>query len=112
MPPLKSVVVAPIKRGGGRKQPSPTIASEEEDAPLVTALARPPRRVAAQPTHLFRVGERLRMMGGGHSVQRTSSVCKVVALLPYEGRGALLYRVRSDAETYERIVAEADLSRS
>jgi len=35
----------------------------------------------------------------------------VVALLPYEGKGPLQYRVRSDAEQFERIVAEADLSR-
>lgn len=112
MPPLKSVVVAPIKRGGGRKQPSPTIASEDDDTPApATPLARPARRVAAQPEHRYRVGERLRMTGGGHSVQRTSSACKVVSLLPYEGRGSLLYRVRSEAETFERIVAEADLSR-
>ena len=112
MPPLKSVVVAPTKRGGGRKQPSPTISTEDDDAPIpATPLARPVRRVAAQPEHRYRVGERLRMTGGGQSVQRTSSACNIVSLLPYEGRGALLYRVRSDAETYERIVSEADLSR-
>ena len=112
MPPLKSVAVAPTKRAGGRKQPSPTIASDDDDAPLApTPIARPARRVAAAPEHRYRVGERLRMTGGGQSVQRTSSACKVVSLLPYEGRGSLLYRVRSEAETFERIVAEADLSR-
>jgi hypothetical protein len=31
--------------------------------------------------------------------------------MPYEGRGPLLYRVRSDIEAFERVVAEADLSR-
>ena len=44
-------------------------------------------------------------------MQRTASGCKVVALLPYEGYGALLYRVRSESESFERIVAEADLAR-
>lgn len=112
MPPLKSVAVAPIKRGGGRKQPSPTVATDDEEVALAPAPLRPARRVAAQPTHRYRVGEHLRMIGGGYSVQRASAGCKIVSLLPYEGRGALLYRVRSDAETFERIVAEADLSRA
>lgn len=112
MPPLKSISVTPIKRGGGRKQPSPTVDEDVGDSfALQTALARPPRRVAVQPVHRYRVGEKLRMTGGGQSVQRVASLCKVVFLLPYEGRGALLYRVRSDTESFERIVSEADLAR-
>ena len=51
------------------------------------------------------------MTGGGQVVQRTASSCKIISLLPYEGHGALLYRVRSEAEAFERIVAEADLTR-
>lgn len=50
------------------------------------------------------------MNGGGQAVQRNAGGCTVVALLPYEGHGALLYRVRSDTESFERIVAEADLT--
>jgi hypothetical protein len=112
MPPLKSIAVIPTRRGGWRKEPSPTVTEGSEDGPAVqAALARPARRVAAQPAHRYRVGDRLRMNGGGHSVQRTASGCKVVALLPYEGYGALLYRVRSESESFERIVAEADLAR-
>jgi hypothetical protein len=112
VPPLKSISVTPIKRGGGRKQPSPTIEEGAEDSfALQTALARPPRRTTPALTHRFRVGDRLRMNGGGHSVQRAASGCKIVALLPYEGHGALLYRVRSDTESFERVVAEADLTR-
>jgi hypothetical protein len=112
MPPLKSIAVTPIKRGGGRKQPSPTIAEEHGHGPaLLLALSRPARRVAAQAIHRYRVGDRLRMTGGGHSVQRAASGCKVVALLPYEGYGALLYRVRGETEAFERIVTEADLAR-
>jgi hypothetical protein len=113
MPPLKTVAVQPIKRGGGRKQPSPTADElpDEEGAPLASSPSRTPRRVQPQPEHRFRVGERLRMNGGGHSVARLAAACKIVSLLPYEGRGALLYRVRSDNEAFERIVAESDLSR-
>ena len=112
MPPLKSISVTPIKRGGGRKQPSPTV-DESDDAgfSVSSPLARPPRRVVAAPQHRFRVGEHLRMNGGGQSVARTAGSCKVVSLLPYEGHGALLYRVRSDTESFERVVPESDLTR-
>ena len=111
MPPLKSISVTPIKRGG-RKQPSPTVEAEVSDSlPLQLALSRPARRIADKPTHRYRVGERLRMTGGGHSIQRNASGCKIVSLLPYEGYGALLYRVRSETESFERIVSEADLAR-
>jgi hypothetical protein len=112
VPPLKSISVTPTKRGGERKQPSPTLdADGTTGMAMQIALARPARRVAVQPAHRYRVGERLLMTGGGQSVQRAASSCRVIFLLPYEGRGALLYRVRSDTESFERIVAEADLTR-
>jgi hypothetical protein len=112
MTPFKSIAVAPPKRGGPRKQPLPMIVEQAQDSPaLQVALAGSPRRLAASPVHRYRVGDRLRMNGGGYSVQRAASGCKVVALLPYEGYGALLYRVRSEVESFERIVAEADLVR-
>ncbi len=82
MPPLKSVAVAPIKRGGGRKQPSPTVATDDEEVQISTAPPRQARRVAAQPTHRYRVGEHLRMIGGGYSVQRASAGCKIVSSSP------------------------------
>ena len=111
MPALKSIAVIPTKRGGWRKEPSPTVSGAEDEAAPPHGSARPARRVALQPTHRYRVGDRLHMIGGGQSVQRAASGCKVLSLLPYEGYGALLYRVRSDSEACERIVAEADLGR-
>ena len=111
MPTLKSIAVIPTRRGGLRKEPSPTIGADVEERVAAQVAARPNRRGAAQPLHRYRVGDRLRMNGGGYSVQRSAGGCKVVALLPYEGYGALLYRVRSEAESFERIVAEADLTR-
>lgn len=113
MPPLKSISVTPTKRGSSRK-PSQTVDETAEDnfSSPPAGLGRPiARRVAPAPTHRYHVGDKLRMNGGGYSVQRTASSCKVVALLPYEGHGALLYRVRSDTESFERVVAEADLAR-
>lgn len=111
MPPLKPIAVTPIKRGGGRKQPSPTIDNDDGEISLGPVIARPPRRIQAAPVHRYRVGDKLRMNGGGYSVARAAAGCKVVSLLPYEGHGALLYRVRSDTESFERVVAEADLTR-
>jgi hypothetical protein len=81
-------------------------------APIALKRVQPPRAIMAAPTHRYRIGERLRMGNGGYSVARAASFCKVVALLPFEGHGSLLYRVRSETEQFERVVAEADLSRN
>lgn len=109
MPPLKPIAVAPTRRSGRKITPAaPTL---EDGIVLGPVAARPPRRVHAAPTHRFHVGEKLQMIGGGYSIARAAAGCKVVALLPYEGRGALLYRVRSDTESFERVVPEADLTR-
>ena len=86
-------------------------AANEDTAPISPARRPPVRPTLAQPTHRYHAGERLRMAQGGYSVVRAGSFCKVTALLPYEGKGALLYRVRSETEQFERVVAEGDLSR-
>ena len=59
--------------------------------------------------HRFAIGQRMAMAPGGREFARGAASCSIVALLPYEG-GPLRYRVRSDNETYERIVDENDLS--
>ena len=71
----------------------------------------PARQAAPRALHRYRASERLRMGNGGNLVSRAASYCTVVALLPYEGHGARRYRVRSEAEAFERVVAEGDLSR-
>ena len=108
MPAIKSIAVKP-KRA---RAASPSPSDDEVSPGPPAALARPARRTVPAPQHRYRVGEKLNMIGGGQSVQRAASACKIVALLPYEGRGALLYRVRADSESFERIVPEVDLSRS
>jgi hypothetical protein len=70
---------------------------------------RPAPTMLAQPKHRFRIGERLQMNGGGRSWARAEAVCRVTALMPHE-RGPLLYRVRSEMESFERVVAEDDLT--
>lgn len=111
MSPFKSVAVTPINRGRSCKAtPSTITPSSGSELAIEAALARPRRPATASPVHRYSVGEELSMIGGGRGVKRAASGCKVIALLPYEGHGALLYRVRSDAEAYERIVAEGDLA--
>ena len=67
------------------------------------------RITRAGQRHRFAVGQRLAMAPGGREISRGASTCRVVFLLPYEG-GPLRYRVRSDNESFERIVEENDLS--
>jgi len=112
--PSKSIAVPPnpsARRGRRLAAVRDNHDADIEAAAVATAPRRPPRPVLAQPAHRFHVGERLRMGNGGYSVARAAAFCKVVSLLPYEGQGMLLYRVRSDAEAFERVVSEADLSR-
>jgi hypothetical protein len=110
MPPLKSRAIVRSKRTAAPDVRSPHADTWENPA-MTVALSRPVRRTPAAPSHMYRVGDRLRMNGGGQSLQRVSSTCRVLSLLPYEGHGALLYRVRSEAESFERIVSEADIAR-
>jgi hypothetical protein len=114
--PTKTIAVPanPGARRGKRIAASTVIDHDDDGAMSVApiALRKPARPTAAQPAHRFHPGERLRMSNGGYSVARIGAFCKIVALLPYEGHGSLLYRVRSENEAHERIVAEADLARS
>lgn len=109
MEPIKSVTI-PIKRRRDVRKPEGALRLPQAPAPAVPPrpVAATPARVAPRPEHLYRVGQRLRMLGGGNRWARVESLCEVIVLLPYEG-GALMYRVRSEAENYERVVAEIDL---
>lgn len=108
---LKNIAVTPTGRGGGRKRPSPTV-EEQATGPLAIAVLRNAgARTRAKPEHRYRIGERLRLSNGGYSAARVEAFCKVLSAMPYEGHGALLYRVRSEREQYDRIVVESDLSR-
>lgn len=114
MASLKDIAI-PSSPGARRGKRQTAVAEAEVELPAGAppALKRPPpRTIAPPPAHRYRIGERLRMGNGGYSVARAAAFCKVVALLPYEGHGSLLYRVRSETEAFERVVAEADLSRN
>ena len=109
MEPIKSVAVPITRKQNGRKPKASGLAQPHSDTRIAGAPA-PMRRaaVAAPPAHVYLIGQRLRLMGGGRRWAREEGFCKVTALLPHEG-GPLLYRVRSEAENYERVVAEIDL---
>lgn len=108
MDKLKSIAVPVTRRSIAGK---PRKASQTQAAPT-DRMAEAPRRHAATeadaPQHRYGVGQRLKLLGSGRYWARSAGLCQVVALLPHEG-GPLLYRVRSEAESFERVVPEADL---
>ncbi len=112
----KSVVAAKKKkpRPAGHPAVAPSDSLLMVTPPTRGARGAPaPRPVAAEPRpvslHRYHVGQRLRMQSGGRSWARPETMCRVLALLPVEG-GPLRYRVRSETESYERIVDEIDLT--
>jgi hypothetical protein len=99
---------APQKKA--RRAGHPQIAPEDIGVGgKVGPLRSQPRPARATAHHRYHIGQRLRLMGGGSTWARSSGGCKVIALMPHEG-GAFYYRVRSETESFERIVAEADLA--
>ena len=109
--PRKSIAI-PLN-SSARRGARLLAASSHEDA-VQTSFAHAAnlvRRPVTSPLHRYEVGERLSMAYGGNITARAGAGCKVLSLMPYEGRGPLLYRVRSDIEAFERVVAEVDLSR-
>ena len=98
MPAARPAATAPTSAPAAQKPAVRTLPAAQGPHPAPTGVAR----------HRFGVGARLRMKQGGLSVARPASYCRVVFLLPYEG-GQLFYRVKSEMESFERVVAEADL---
>lgn len=112
---MKSIAV-PVTRkrtasAAQKPRPSgrPTPPADSQVGGTVGAPRRPVPPIAAAALHRFRVGQRLQLRGGGSTWARPGSVCRITALMPHE-RGPLLYRVRSELESFERIVAEDDLT--
>ena len=104
---LKSIAVPVTRRSIAGK---PRKGGKTQVAPSAAGTSEAPRRDAAEgPQHRYGVGQRLKLLGSGRYWARSAGLCQVVALLPYEG-GPLLYRVRSEAESFERVVPEGDLA--
>lgn len=77
--------------------------------PVAEFRRQPPQQATPHAVHRFHVGQRLTMARGSRDIARSAAVCQVVALLPHES-GPLLYRVRSELESFERVVDEVDLA--
>jgi hypothetical protein len=108
---IKSIAVPVTRRSTPKKTRRAGHPQFPPDHGIGGSVGEPRRHAlpaAAQPRHKYRIGQRLRLVGSGRYWGRTSGLCKVVALMPNEG-GALLYRVRSELEQFERVVAEAEL---
>lgn len=105
IPADRPSIAIPVARTQKTDLPAPRYpgASRTERGEVV--VAAPP----VQRRHRYKTGMRLLMTPGGVTVSRQASYCKVTFVLPFEG-GQLLYRVRSEIEAFERVVAEADLS--
>lgn len=108
---VKSIAV-PVKRRAATKPRKAGHPSPPDDSSVAGTVGEGRKQFLPKhirPGHSYRVGQRLRMTNGGRSISRVEAYCQVVALLPNEG-GPLRYRVRSDAESFERVVDEIDLS--
>ena len=66
-------------------------------------------RSLSTPRHKYKVGQAVDLSPGRWSVPASSRAYKIVRLLPIEG-GHLMYRVKSEAETFERIAKESELT--
>lgn len=102
VPPVRAAISVPV--AGSRKEAA-------QRAPAAQPVPGPPASplAAVHPRHKYALGDRLKIQGGGNTLSRLASYCRVTFVLPYEGR-QLLYRVKSEMEAFERVVAEADLS--
>ncbi len=66
-------------------------------------------RVLSTPRHKYKVGQAVDLRPGRWGVPASSREYKIVRLLPIEG-GERMYRVKSEAETFERIAKESELT--
>lgn len=108
---FKSIAVPVTRRQavGKAKRAVETPSMDSAAGGSVPEFRRLPQQASLHPVHRFRVGQRLTMARGSRDIARPAALCEVVALLPHEA-GPLLYRVRSELESFERVVDEADLA--
>ena len=111
MDPIKSVAIAPTRRRAGKPRPAghPAPTADSRVAGQVGPGRRAVGRVEPAGTPLYHIGQRLTLLGGGNHWARPQGQCRVLAVLPHEN-GPFLYRVRSELESYERVVVETDLA--
>lgn len=110
MDSFKSIAVPVTRRQAVGKAKRATLPADDVSGNAVAEFRRQaPQHPTAHPVHRFHIGQRLTMARGSRDIARSAAVCQVVALLPHE-TGPLLYRVRSELESFERVVDEVDLA--
>jgi hypothetical protein len=105
---IKSIAV-PITRRGTSKKSRAAAPALPASVAGAGDIPKKPRPSPLAVVHNYHVGQRVSMVGSGRYWGRVSGLCRIVALMPHEA-GPFLYRVRSETESFERIVAEADLA--
>ncbi|AEH86794.1 hypothetical protein LB577_17820 [Mesorhizobium sp. B283B1A] len=60
------------------------------------------------PSHLFAVGQTVRMKGRGGLLLKTADLFEIKSRLPVKD-GSPQYRIRSEHETHERVTTEDNL---
>ncbi|MBZ9965677.1 hypothetical protein LB561_12160 [Mesorhizobium sp. B292B1B] len=73
---------------------------------LMQRNARPVRREAV--THLFAVGQAVRLKSGIGTFPKAAEIYRVTATLPPSGNSPQ-YRIRSDVELHERVATQDSL---
>jgi hypothetical protein len=61
-------------------------------------------------THRFSTGQRVRFRSGHGVLPAGSGSFKIVTRLPIERNGEVRYRIKSEAENFERVADEVQLS--
>jgi hypothetical protein len=61
------------------------------------------------PNHKYKVGQAVDLTPGRWGFPASAREYKILRLLPSEG-GELLYRIKSAAETFERVAKESELA--
>ena len=112
MEPIKSIAIPSTRKrlaGKTKRVGHPEPLADNRVSGSVGPARWRPEAMTRAAGHIYGIGQRLQLVGGGRNWARAEGVCKVTALLPHES-GPLLYRVQSELENYERVVAEADLA--
>jgi hypothetical protein len=60
-------------------------------------------------SHKYKVGQAVDFTPGRWGLPASAREYKILRLLPFEG-GDLLYRIKSAAETFERVAKESELA--
>lgn len=61
-------------------------------------------------THRFSVGQRVRLRSGQGGLPPSGGAFKIIRALPIERWGEVRYRIKSEAEQFERVADEANLT--